>query len=444
MAGNVLFLENREKTALWERVARQLLERGHTVHWIVQNPAFAPKNSGVVHVLPFPRKNELDDDISVLDDFSLLSGDRGRNYFQTGHAHYRYYHYQIAKILDSVLPSIVFGEATLFHELLTIGLTRERAIPFINPLGERYQGNRFLLTFADTQEIYLGGPDRMAESDALDLAKLIATRKIRPNYMVVKTGIAKKLHRAQWALTRGRVWLERLHGEVYNTPSLTRKFNLERQKREAIRQWSARASVPLDGEVSILYPLQMQPEANIDIWGQPYSDQLGVILRIAAALPFGASVSIKSNPKIKYEITPQMLAAAEEKNRNPKIRLLPLEMKMKRAQEMTIGSITVSGTVGHEAVFGLGRCLSLRHPILSKHFHQFAADTPEAAVQRLLGEPEAGIGNVEIGSKLAKQLYDSSFEGIILDPFNFPEVLNEGNIKKITDGLEAAIYQALA
>jgi hypothetical protein len=53
---------------------------------------------------------------------------------------------------------------------------------------------------------------------------------------------------------------------------------------------------------SILYPLHLQPEANIDVWGRPRRNQLESIQNIANNLKGSQILYIKPQPKIKIRI----------------------------------------------------------------------------------------------------------------------------------------------
>jgi hypothetical protein len=180
----------------------------------------------------------------------------------------------------------------------------------------------------------------------------------------------------------------------------------------------------------------MQPEANIDVWGRPYSNQVELVRRLLLALPEDGRVAIKANPKSKYEVSGDLIRLAQGE---PRIVLLPLDWKMPQAQAVSIGSVTVSGTVGYEAVFGRGRCLSLRHPVIRDHFPSFHADSPEEAVVRLIADSDAGKGNRNTAEKLLAWLLANSFPGTINEPAYNPNCTSAENIRAVTEALLTAI-----
>ena len=154
----ILFIENREKTWFWERVALYLKLQGFQIAWLVQNPLFQPRSTSIkseIYVLPFPPKSNQPPDAEalerVLKNNPEVLTDRGRIFFGAGASHYEHYKSQISIALDSTKPDIVIGEATLFHELITIGLCRAKGLVYIQPMSNRYPSGRFSLFAFDTQ-----------------------------------------------------------------------------------------------------------------------------------------------------------------------------------------------------------------------------------------------------------------------------------------------------
>lgn len=430
----LLFIENREKTFFWAAIARILENNGHTVSWIVQNPIFARDLPGRVHRIPFPSAQELDASVDLAA-FPALVTDRGRDLFGAGSAHYGYYAKRLASILAAETPDLVLGETTLFHELIVIDLCAARGIPFAHPVGERYPNDRFAIFDGPSQRSMIESGDRMDEAAAADLASRIGDGRTVPTYM--NTGDATRLkRRAQWAAMRLRVLAGRLRGERYNTPSLARKLELNRLVKTNVARWRAAERLPTPGARTILYPLQMQPENTIDVWGRPDCDQVDIIRRILAATPDDVHVAVKANPKPFYELSTALLDLCVD---HPRVVLLPFSMRMMEALEVTIGALTVTGTVGYEAVCGRGRCISTAHPILDDHFPMFTAPTIEAAAKRLLDDSAAGRGSTEEGVRLLQRLTARSFDGLISDPVSDPRCMAPANIAKIARGIGVAI-----
>lgn len=418
----ITFVENRGKTAFWKRVADKLASNGHEVSWIVQNPAYAPNISGQrIIQIPFPKKKDFKE--GLIPDPVIT--DRGRTYFGAGQRHYAYYQNHLEAALTELAPDVVIGEPTLFHELLTIGICRNRAIPYLHPTMNRYPSGRFMILESDSQNPISGSGEVWDDTTLDALASAVVSGKSLPSYMRVPLGMEKHIYRIRRLQDQLRTIFGRWQGERYNTPSIARKLALGRDLKTNLVFWKNLERPPDPDATVILYPLQMQPEANIDVWGRPFSDQVKFIERILSALPPNGQVAVKANPKSKYEVSSDLIALARC---DARVVLLPLDWRMPRAYELATGAITVSGTVGYEAIFNRGRCISLRHPIIKNLFPSCHAETPEIAVERLLSDPLAGQGSLEATKRLLRTLVSCSFKGTINEPTYDPDCVSDENI----------------
>lgn len=431
----LLFIENRGKTHLWERVAAELARAGHQVAWIVQNPQYTPAPAaGVrVHVLPFPQSLQAGADAG---EFPELATDRGRRYFGAGSAHYGHYRTRIAAVLDAEQPDAVIGEPTLFHELIAIGLCRARGIPYLHPCANRYPGGRFSVLSHDTQISLGGSGERLDPSEALALAQRIASGQVVPAYMRGLNLLPKLQRTLKLVKARGGAWRGYLAGERYNTPSLRTKWRLTQQLRRNLARWQELQSVPSGAGKTLLYPLQMQPEANLDVWGREYADQVAVVRGMLDAGPPDLQVAVKANPKSKYEVSDELLALASAE---PRVCLLPLDMKMADAQALTVGTLTVTGTVGLEAVLGRGRALSLGHPVIQTHFPSLHADSIADGVGKLLHEPAAGVGSAEMGAELLQHLVQTSYRGVVSEPLYDARCIEPDNVAAVAKAIKGLL-----
>ncbi len=93
--------------------------------------------------------------------------------------------------------------------------------------------------------------------------------------------------------------------------------------------------------------MQMQPEANLDVWGRPYRNQLEMLHHLYDSLPSGAVIFVKPNPKSKYELTEELLAfiASHE-------RIVPLRhsVRMDEVLPKINMVVTVTGTIAIECI----------------------------------------------------------------------------------------------
>lgn len=442
----ILFIENRGKTAFWEHVALSLQVRGHQIAWMVQNPQCVPRTfagSPHLHVLPFPtidRTGQLKQSEDwVREHYPALITDRGRAYFSSGTAHYEHYTVEINRVLRYEEPDLVVGESTLFHELIAIALCRDAGIAYVHPCANRYPGGRFSIFAFDTQHPANGSGEELSAEKARDLAERIASGREVPFYMRAPRRSEQLKRTLRLASARASVWWGRLRGERFNTPALRCKLALGKELKSNLRQWQALQKIPSDPTQALLYPLQMQPEANIDVWGRPYSDQVALVRAMLAAAPSNVQVAVKVNPKSKYEISEGLLTLATGE---PRVCLLPLNMSMTNAQACTVGTLTVSGTVGIEAVLGKGRCISLRHPLIEREFPSLHATSVAHGVHCLLNDPHAGMGGIEFGARLIQLLVKESFPGLVSEPLYHPMCIEPENIRLVADALHALVTAA--
>ena len=420
----------------WSAVPDLLEERGHVISWIVQNPLEAPPSKGrQIVTLRFPRAADMCADAPIP---AAVETDRGRTLFGAGQKHYAHYQDEIDRALYELQPDVIIGESTLFHELLIIAACHDQGIPYLHPTGTRYPGGRMIIFDGDSQTP-VAGSEEIWPIDRLEtFAEALRTGTTLPDYMRIPGRGAALVRELRLLAGRARTLVGRLRGERYNTPSLARKKALSRSLKGHLETWRSLERTPEQGPNAgpvILYPLQMQPEANIEIWGRPFNDQVAVIERCLAALPMNGQVAVKANPKAKYEVSDALLALARHDRR---VVLLPLDWRMPQAQAVAIGAVTVTGTVGYEAVFGRGRCISLRHPIITEMFPTLHAETPEEAVRCLLTDPAAGQGSPEMTRQLLERIIATSFPGVINQPAYDPTCMTAENVTRVCDALERA------
>lgn len=434
-----LFIENRDKTLFWRELALELKERGYEISWLVQNPIYCPQshNNSNIHIIPFPKsKNIINNNYDnkwIEENYPYLISDRGRKYFKTGTSHYEHYKKEIDKILDNESPNFVIGEPTLFHELITAHLCKSKGIIFAHPCATRFPSGRFSIFGFDSQEPLVNSYDCWPNDHVSEFVRLTALGINIPSYMLKPKKIENTARVLRLLKARTKNWLGFINGERYNTPSLRVKLFLTLQLKHNLKQWRSMESEPVNPNRTLLYPLQMQPEANIDVWGHPFSDQISLLKEMLKVSPDDVQVAVKANPKSKYEVSQDLLMLAKNE---PRICLLPLNMTMNKAQQCTIGTLTVIGTVGYEAVFGKGRCISLQHPLIKKMFPSMHANSVPEAVDRLLYDPNSGVGSKEMGAQFIAELVNGSFPGQVGDPIYNPHCISTVNVRLVADGLQ--------
>lgn len=354
MRKKVLFLENRYRTYTWQWMADFLEKKGCEIYWIVQNHYFAPKGENV-YVIPYPSdKNILDaKERGIPSDIFDYVSFTDRNLYVFGCKNSDYYYFYYNEIMDYILnvnPDLVVGESTQFYELFAISICKQKGILYLHPSSCRYPVDRFSFYLYNTLKPYKGSGEEYTYEDALLLANDIANRNIQPSYMIIPP--------FSW-----RGWLKDkkdkliksycyLRGEHFCTPSIAVKWILNRQRNELVKKWEVLASSKqweksIHNKFVVLYPMQMQPEDSIDVWGYPYRDQTETIRKIADQLEIDEVLIVKPNPKAFYELTDELLTFLASREN---VLIVPLLTPMANVFEKTDLVVTVTGTIAMECI----------------------------------------------------------------------------------------------
>jgi hypothetical protein len=428
----ILFVENRYFTWILEAVAKELIALGHDIHWIVQNPMFTP-SIGHVHVMPFPKAGSAmmkDSDLRT----RLQESDRGVRWFGGDGSHWQHYYDQIERIIENVMPNVVFSEVTQFHEMMASHICQQRNIPLLSPNVTRYPVGRLNFFEYNTMNPVGGEGIELSENEAEQMLDAIVGRSIQPSYM-------EKVQRSRLELFTNvakdklRIMTGWFLGERYVTPSPWTKMRLERLHAGQYQRWESFAHKTLPTTLNkspwVLLPLQMQPEANIEVWGSPWSDQTALVQRTAKALAaIGAVLVVKPNPKSKYELTAELCEVVEQA---PNIVAISHTTSMKDIFAQAPLVMTVTGTVLMECIFAGKPVASLGAHAMTRYPGVQAIDAPEDVAQKLLAVMRNEIhgANKTEAKNLLNSLYKNSYPAMIWDAYARPELMTAENISAI-------------
>jgi hypothetical protein len=423
----IVFVENRYFTWILDAVAHGLQTAGYEIHWIVQNPVFTPRH-GLVHIIPFPASSALvqPDDTEL--HRRLFASDRGVRWFGGNGFHWAYYREQIQTLIGHLQPDFVFGETTQFHELLTCDICREHGIPFLSPNVTRYPVGRLNFFLYDSLDPVGGEASDLNDVELSEMLDAIVNRTVRPSYMEpVKDSPTQKLLRI--LSDKQRILSGWLKGERYVTPSPLTKIRLDRNHAKNFRVWEsfAHRSLPeaLSGKPCVLFPLQMQPESNIEVWGSPWSDQLDIAKRAASALEeVGAVLIVKPNPKSKYELN---AALCELVANTPNILAISHLTPMKDIFRDATLVLTVTGTVLMECVFSGKPVASLGTHAMTRYPGVVGLDSPEKIASVLLKVCQGKLAGAsrEQAKSLLNTLYKTSYPAMTWDPLSQAHLLSD-------------------
>ncbi|SDG75361.1 capsular polysaccharide export protein, LipB/KpsS family [Winogradskyella thalassocola] len=434
----LLFIENRHKTFLYEPITEHLKELGHEVHWLVQNKQFLPKTTTNtnIHIINYPTKKE---NIDCTDDgvAEVIISDRQVNHFQIkDQSYFYYYNSKIEEILLSIQPNFVFGESTSFHELLAIKNCKKHGILYLNPSTCRYPIGRFSFYKYDTLEPYLGSNETLTNDEASDLIDQIVNRKTAPDYM--RLSPASKFETIKDKIKKTYAYID---GENYNTPNPLIKYKLEKQKKKNIRDWDTNAvgKVNKNHKFRILYPLQMQPEANLDVWGRPYRNQNELIRQILENLPKDVTLYVKPNPKSKYELSRELIDVVANADN---CIALHHSTKMDVILPDIDLVITVTGTIAIECILNNKPVLTLIKTINNTAKNCLYLRSINTDITAIIESIKTGVFY-----KLSNQekinflnlLNSTSYKGIVSDPFTDKNCVNDNNINNLMKAFKSVV-----
>lgn len=435
------FIENRYKTIFWACLASELRGRGHEVVWLVQNPIFSPPGeaSKSIFTLSFPDRADRTAPVTANTLNRVRKADRNVNYFGGNDQHYFIYQATIEKWLDHECPDVVVGESTLFHELIVIDACRKRNIIYFHPSMPGYPGGRFSIYASDTKQTLGVSGDVPSDADCLAMAEAIRKRERIPEYMLLPSGKEPERNYPLPRSAKDRLTILRgyIAGERYNTPAPWKKWLLDQQVKQRLKLWQQIAAAKLgagNGMRLALYPLQMQPEANLDVWGQEFRDQAKLVRQLADGLPDGWHLRVKANPKSKYELNEELMNVLRT---HPRVSPIPITDSMASVFSEVDLVCTVTGTVAVECVLS-GKPLAQFGPSVVESGPGCAQLGSAADIADVAVNVESGIYKLasdEDRIRLVKKLYATTFPGRISDPLHLPLVMATDNVRAVVNSI---------
>lgn len=435
---NILFVENRYKTAFWEAIALELEKAGHTIYWIVQNHSFTPKNFKNINSIPYFQGQLKDVDKNYTSGIKkIILSDRGINFYGIkSDDHFFYYNNYIEKIIANIKPDVAFGESTLMHELLVMENCRLRKIPFFHPCSVRYPVDRFSFYKYDTLFPSQGSNEEIENTKAVEIINAIVNRTSKPYYMGFET-----LSYQERIKDKIKILFAHICGERFNTPSLFRKFSLTQSLKMKINSWEKFAvdNVESDNRFKILFPLHMQPESSVDVFATDYINQTELIRGIANSLTDDEILYLKPNPKPSQEFTQELITLISE---HEKIKVLTQKSLMKNVFKKVDLIITIAGTVAMEAILSNKPVVVFCDGLLFESNNCIRITKPSelnGVIEIIKNCKFPVLTDIEKINYLNK-INKSSFEGFIGDGFEGKVFLEDlHNLKKVVNAFKYTI-----
>lgn len=361
----IVFLGNQNRTEFFRQVARRLNPETTRISWIVVNAAQRDallQDYPAEDVLYLPLSTPQTRPPYAVKINDLLFRDRRlMHMLDRGYAYLRAIQAPIVDFLNTGTPTLVVGELTYAYEVLTYRLVQQDlpSVHWGSAFLTRVPAGHFAF-FADeafSREVWTvpetGAPT--AEDAAAE----------DPDYKeMISNHIARQSGRAFFAEKIERFWS--LDGYDPEDPTWKSNTRLEKLKKNAQWWWNRRsyAGVPKVGLEaidackgrSVIFPLHLQPELNIDTCGRYWDNQAETILKIWRQLGPDDKLFIKEHPVAignrGRDFYNRLLAY-------PNLHLLHHAAPVPEVLAKIDYVFTISGTMGLEAALAGARVLCL-------------------------------------------------------------------------------------
>ena len=207
---------------------------------------------------------------------------------------------------------------------------------------------------------------------------------------------------------------------------------MKSKKKENIKEWDSFAVTDIDKKDSfiVLYPLQMQPEANIDVWGFKYRDQLNLIKQICNVLPDNVLLVVKPNPKSKYELSEEIIQYVKN---NRKIIPLKHSVSMDGILSQIDLVTTVTGTIAIESILSNIPVVTFIKTINNEQENCRFIESVDRLPEVINDVIEDKFPKISKKQKLIflNRLNQTSFEGRFSDPFSYNKLSSKSNMDNL-------------
>ncbi|WP_373032499.1 hypothetical protein [Sulfurovum sp.] len=435
----IVFIENMYRTYFWERIADRLKLAGHEIGWIVQNHVYRPQTNENIHIVPYPTKKNRKENSLHLKSFSYIrSTDRIINFFDGTDDHYSYYYEKFSEAINDLKPDLVIGESTLFHEIMIIDICKTKNIPFLHPASTSYPSGRFSFYYNDTKVPFQGETLAFDEELYDNLVDSIGKRKIVPDYMKKPVVPTNKYNYPKHKSIQDKSMRLQAYfsGEKYNTPSPLRKIKKDKEVQILLKEWDLLATslnTINDSKKILLYPFQLQPEANLDVWGNAHRDQVKLVQEMANVIPKDWVIVVKTNPKSKYEMSEELISLIGEQDN-----IIALDRNVPMSDIFNLSNIvvTVTGTIAIECVLA-NKPLGLLGVSMVNESTGCLNMLNAQEVVELITTLENGTfinANQEAKRNIIHRMMTTSYPGLISDPVSNPNCVNEDNLNLVCEG----------
>jgi len=301
----ICFIANFEKTAFFEAIADKILEqKKHEIYWIVVNKKQSNKlmlKYGKKNICLINKKIEgqliNENLISKIKLNEILYQDRSLN--TNSIKHLQYLELSCSKIYQFLKENeimYVYGEITWAHEIITYkicNLNYDLNCKFYSPSTVRFPLSHFLFfTNSEQSKFFIRKNKAISKITNYSEDYLSLIKKIRPNKLYLSYDfILKKIRKI-------------FHDDYFDRHDPTRVNRLVRGinlLKKYVYLLTSNFIIKnkldfLEKEKYIIYFLQKQPEAAIDVKGAYYDDQLMNFKNLWRLIPSDFKIILKEHP----------------------------------------------------------------------------------------------------------------------------------------------------
>ena len=467
MGKSIVFLSIFDLTKVQYAITQGLSDRGHTIHWITTNELWtdwlvgkgvdrsaiqqlvytesdfvsADEKSRLVSEI-VAAENEADLTVNqslMMDRFVMYKNKPDINEYML------LYYRDVKRLLLQVHADFVFAEPTTINELMTYLICRELGIPFLFPADMRFPQRRVLFYSGYGQgSAYASMPPsgndvergrRLIQQFAENHSVPMNFKKLSGEQVVTaRRAAASSVNRIKLLFRGSRKGLTH-HDLAERLRTIVRRVVNGFYLRHVCCYDSLNN---ISGRIAF-YPLHVQPEASIDVFGSFFNDQLKLIKDIRRALPFDVTLVVKEHPHFLGQRGPSFF---RQLRRLPNVRLVRHSVSTFDIYARASLVLTVTGTAAYEAGL-LGIPAITFAPMFFGGLSTVRCCSDVTKLKDLALEMLRGVPrNLEADCRFLDDLVGRSFEGYWTDPLSDPSVLEPENIRLLRRAFAQVVESA--
>lgn len=346
------------------------------------------------------------------------------------------------EVVDSRNIRAIFGESTWAVELLLCYASRSRSVPYLSPASVRIPSTHFAFFDAPLQRFPIG----VAEPTDLDYS--IAQRCF--------DGFSESTGTALWAhnrfdtstyIRRPGLLAEKIVLAMSDARGNPTQMSLREYLRAKdpirLRRWARESRSLMEGALKspsemdgpyVLMPLQVQPEASVDVLAAWARDQARNVERVAKAVPAGVRVAVKEHTHVFGSRSPADYRLMDS---HSNVCLVDAFVDSQEWMAEALAVVAPSGTMCYENALRGGRSFVMSPMYFSElpSVHELSASDVSAlgaVLERAECDEAASVA-------FLARLISVAHWGLISDPRSNPAVLDDANVEMLAAGFLATV-----